>query len=574
MAETGEVVNAVKALETEESDEVGTNEIGQVKGDELGEEENDGETKEIENEHVDEDTPAGLEEGNGDEEDTGEGSTKEEGSEGKNVSDMMEVDENEEKQAEDSVQEKNGDGGIEAADSEETGELNDANTNKMESAEDGREDEDANSEQDDAANSGKEDNAKDSDSEDGEDDADKNSEDGKDAASIGKGNDAEDADSEDGDSHTAGLLAAIFGEEDDDEEDDGDTRTMYALLDEDEDDEDLIDGVLRKKKKKKKHKNSSKKKRGKKRKRSSSKKSRKRKKTSKDASYEEEGGTEPSASAEDNPKEEEGEDDFVKSVLDKMKKKKTRRKKNYDVPNTEALEQTISKFIADMEDAAQQDIDRNQEGKPAVAKLRMLPEVNKCLGKVYLHETLLYHDVLKVVRKWLEPLPDGSFPTLNIRSTLLSLLDNFKVGTNQLRDSGIGKVVMFLWKSKQETQRNKKIAESLIHKWSRPIFAISDNYAQLRLLEQEEERKTVIASPRSTRNQVKDLDLDNHNANARDHDLSYHAHIPQKSGMDYTRRPASRVVGKVDRPQISYREKKFAKKLAELKVKRRRESRH
>ncbi len=55
-----------------------------------------------------------------------------------------------------------------------------------------------------------------------------------------------------------------------------------------------------------------------------------------------------------------------------------------------------------------------------------------------------------------------------------------------LKESSIGKMVMYLWKHSSETASNKKIAQELIDKWSRPIFGISARYKDLGQLEEED----------------------------------------------------------------------------------------
>jgi hypothetical protein len=61
-----------------------------------------------------------------------------------------------------------------------------------------------------------------------------------------------------------------------------------------------------------------------------------------------------------------------------------------------------------------------------------------------------------------------------------------KIETADLTDSGIGKVILFLWKHPLETTQNKRVAKALIDTWSRPVFQISEKYTELSALEESE----------------------------------------------------------------------------------------
>jgi hypothetical protein len=57
-----------------------------------------------------------------------------------------------------------------------------------------------------------------------------------------------------------------------------------------------------------------------------------------------------------------------------------------------------------------------------------------------------------VLKAWLEPLPDGTLPNSKVRSTVLRLLGQLPVDCaqedrkEQLKRSGLGRVIMFLYK--------------------------------------------------------------------------------------------------------------------------------
>ncbi|OUM58504.1 hypothetical protein PIROE2DRAFT_47923, partial [Piromyces sp. E2] len=88
----------------------------------------------------------------------------------------------------------------------------------------------------------------------------------------------------------------------------------------------------------------------------------------------------------------------------------------------------------------------------------------------------LQNDILKGMKAWLEPLPDGSLPSLDIQRAMFDMLDKMPVSTQDLTVSGIGRVLPFYSKCSRVIPEIKRAADNLITKWSRPILNRSDNY--------------------------------------------------------------------------------------------------
>jgi transcription factor SPN1 len=116
-----------------------------------------------------------------------------------------------------------------------------------------------------------------------------------------------------------------------------------------------------------------------------------------------------------------------------------------------------------------------------VSKLRLLAEVERQLCRVELQQLCLEHNVLGALATWLRPGEDGSLPNLRVRSSLLSLCSRLPVdtqeqdGREQLKRSGLGKVVMF-YKLHDEVPSNRDTAARMVDAWSRPIFSLSAVY--------------------------------------------------------------------------------------------------
>lgn len=93
-----------------------------------------------------------------------------------------------------------------------------------------------------------------------------------------------------------------------------------------------------------------------------------------------------------------------------------------------------------------------------------------------LYDSILENNLLDSVRMWLEPLPDRSLPALDIQRVLFKALVQLPIQTDHLRESGVGKVVLFYQKSKRSDPTIKRVADRLVGEWSRPIIKRSANF--------------------------------------------------------------------------------------------------
>ena len=140
-----------------------------------------------------------------------------------------------------------------------------------------------------------------------------------------------------------------------------------------------------------------------------------------------------------------------------------------------------------MADASLKDNDARLAGRPAMHKLKMLPEVTAILNRNGRDvESALVdpeNNLLESVRFFLEPLQDGSLPAYNIQRELLAALARLPVDKECLIASGIGKIMIFYTKSKRAELSIRRAAERLVTEWTRPILKRTDDY-----------RKRVLAS--------------------------------------------------------------------------------
>lgn len=180
-----------------------------------------------------------------------------------------------------------------------------------------------------------------------------------------------------------------------------------------------------------------------------------------------------------------------------VKSKKTARpKKRKKDAEEEVLDrmadEEVSALREEMLRAAAEDDEANKEKVPATAKLRLLPRVKDVLQKYVLFipertsadpqsrsalsQSILDNNLLEGVRRWLEPLPDRSLPALNIQTFFFEQLTKMDIDTNSLKESGLGRVILFYTKCKRVTTSIARMANELVSTWSRPIIKRSASY--------------------------------------------------------------------------------------------------
>ncbi|KAK9274483.1 hypothetical protein L1049_021731 [Liquidambar formosana] len=273
----------------------------------------------------------------------------------------------------------------------------------------------------------------------------------------------------------------------------------------------------------------------------------------------------------DAPQAEEGEDDEEISQLFKMGKKKKKSEKS-----AAEVAYLVENVMAELEVTAEEDAELNRQSKPAVNKLKKLPLLTEVLSKKQLQQEFLDHGVLTLLKNWLEPLPDGSLPNINIRAAVLKILTDFPIDLEQydrreqLKKSGLGKVIMFLSKSDEETTANRKLAKDLVDKWSRPIFNKSTRFEDMRNYEDERVpfrrplAKKSVSKPAGMESRDDDLDLAEPSQEPKSGQSSsrLHASRPEAMPLDFLVRPQS----KIDPDEVRARAKQVVQDQRRLKM--------
>lgn len=125
------------------------------------------------------------------------------------------------------------------------------------------------------------------------------------------------------------------------------------------------------------------------------------------------------------------------------------------------------------------DVANNQKGLPAIAKLRIIPEVLRKLKHFEFSIIFLENGGLELINAFLSPLPDGSWPLSTARSKIYSTIYKMPVQLNHIRSCAIGKTLGTLLTSKMEFGSNKKLIQAVKDKWSRLICNITTDYVNL-----------------------------------------------------------------------------------------------
>ena len=231
--------------------------------------------------------------------------------------------------------------------------------------------------------------------------------------------------------------------------------------------------------------------------------------------------------------EEGGKGDFDR-IIDGLKHKRS--KQSFDRTR---LVNDVRELINRMDTAAEADNEAVQKEppEPAVYKVAMLAEVEAMMRKKHYHEVMLDESMLSTIAHWLMPLRDGSLPSLMVRKALLIALLRFDIdetALGQLRSSGIGKYVKLLTLHKKETGENRKMAQQLVEKWTRPIYQTSDKVRA--------EELPVANRPLSYAELPKERAEDAAavgGALAMERKTANHARVPRPMGMDFQMLPAS-----------------------------------
>jgi len=229
--------------------------------------------------------------------------------------------------------------------------------------------------------------------------------------------------------------------------------------------------------------------------------------------------------------------DQVSRTVDAMIKDNRARPKKRKKQDEEILDRFADDEVVRLRDrmgqAADDDSNSNRAEQPATSKLKMLPEVLDTLQKLSLQQSIFDNNLLLGVRQWLEPLPDKSLPALNIQNAFFELLPKMDIDTNTLKESGLGRIVLFYTRCKRVTPPIKRAAEHLVDVWSRPIIKRSASYKDREIQIAGEMSQLKVAKLDDIMNRAKEDDASRVRKNA--------VRIPERDLATYSVAPMSGI---------------------------------
>lgn len=200
-------------------------------------------------------------------------------------------------------------------------------------------------------------------------------------------------------------------------------------------------------------------------------------------------------------------EEVFKATSDALKNRKSR---GVNEPSHEQVTGAAQQLVSEMLQAYEKDRECNERQEPAFQKSLMLDSVKAAVQKSYLSDPLVEAGLLAALAKWLAPLPDGSAPSITLRTGVLEVLRTLQVdwseGTalGQLKSSQLGKAIMHMSRT-DDVPATRKLASDMVEIWSRPIFTINDDWRQLA---REEEKRGVSSPMARTSGTSKLTDLD------------------------------------------------------------------
>ncbi|SJK86456.1 Protein IWS1 homolog A [Babesia microti strain RI] len=167
-----------------------------------------------------------------------------------------------------------------------------------------------------------------------------------------------------------------------------------------------------------------------------------------------------------------------KAYFDGLLKRIKERKKKGHVLSDEECQERARLLVENMISAAEKDIESMKQSKPAIAKLGMLKDAIEASKPAWRH-FCVSEGVAEAMASWITILPDGSLPSLTVRTAILNLAQQLPLQESDLRDNNLGRAIIALWNHPDETDENRAKIRQLIQRWVRPMLGLATSYVDI-----------------------------------------------------------------------------------------------
>ncbi|CDW85673.1 protein iws1 homolog [Stylonychia lemnae] len=138
---------------------------------------------------------------------------------------------------------------------------------------------------------------------------------------------------------------------------------------------------------------------------------------------------------------------------------------------------SVDNLLRKMQEAVDKDREANRNKKPAISRLVIAQQCYNQLRKMPIQEKFLDQGGCKILADWLDMMPDGTFPNVNLVEGMLNCIDGLRLEVDHLDQSGLGQIIQYYAEGIAKTSLTiQRQAKSIIEKWCRFIYNIKQSY--------------------------------------------------------------------------------------------------
>jgi hypothetical protein len=201
-----------------------------------------------------------------------------------------------------------------------------------------------------------------------------------------------------------------------------------------------------------------------------------------------------------------------------------------------------------LREAVEEDKISFSKKQPSLKKLKLMGLIEKFLSNAFYEKTFLNMGGLEVLKEWIKKNRDGTYPILNQLTKVLDILFRLHLGSEHLKHSDIGGYVMDLSKNMKESKVIQKKANDIVGKWSRIIWEINTDYANIdaeiqnyKQLFTGKKRQRDVDDRDELEDEFKEEEVKARREESKDNNIYKHAMIPKKGMFDFVEKPMPNI---------------------------------